>query len=170
MMVPRRYWFQLNETVSGSSSTDVGAVDAPEWLVPLAILESVANECGLELKKAQNFHDFVLGALGHPDREMQGAPPGTMRPISDTVLGSMRHGGVFDAEWRVAHLYTVLRFVKRIRAAPAAAASASFEEMMESLKAAKDKAGGEAAWKALDKAERNRRQQAELAILRGGRA
>lgn len=51
------YTFTLRE--GSDHAAGVGeAVDLPEWLTPLPALKSLADEAGLELEYAQNFHEF----------------------------------------------------------------------------------------------------------------
>ena len=54
----RRYNFQLFDQPSSSTA----AVDAPEWLVPLPLIERLANEANLEVKEVVNFHDYITAA------------------------------------------------------------------------------------------------------------
>ena len=53
-----RYNFQLFDQPASSTA----AVDAPEWLVPLPLIEKLAQKANLEVKEIVNFHDYIANA------------------------------------------------------------------------------------------------------------
>ena len=53
-----RYNFQLFDQPASSTA----AVDAPEWLVPLPLIEKLASEANLGVKEITNFHDYISAA------------------------------------------------------------------------------------------------------------
>ena len=98
------YTFRL---VEGSNhSAGVGnAVDLPEWLAPLPILEELAQEVGLELEYAENFHG-IFGAHSNPSKE----PAAYKRLYKMNVLN--HQGTISDTEWEISGMYIALKFRK----------------------------------------------------------
>jgi len=93
--------------VEGSDhASGVGdAVNLPEWLTPLPVLEALAGEAGLELESAQNFHEFY---------ESRKDP--SVNPASHLALYNMkvlnRNGSISADEWSVSRLYAAIKFRK----------------------------------------------------------
>jgi mRNA (guanine-N7-)-methyltransferase len=96
-----QYTFTL---VEGSDhKAGVGdAVNLPEWLTPIPILESLGKEAGLELEYAENFHEF------YENRHMN--------PSARNALYNMkvlnRDGSLSADEWSISRLYAAIRFKK----------------------------------------------------------
>ncbi|KAL3811363.1 hypothetical protein ACHAXA_011327 [Cyclostephanos tholiformis] len=99
-----QYTFTL---VEGSDhAAGVGeAVDLPEWLTPIAALEKLAEEFGLKLEYATNFHEFY---------EERKNP--AKFPMAHNALYNMkvlnRNGSISDQEWDVSRMYIALKFCK----------------------------------------------------------
>ena len=99
-----QYTFTL---VEGSDhASGVGdAVNLPEWLTPLPVLEALAREAGLELESAQNFHEFF---------ESRKDP--SKNPAAHLALYNMkvlnRDGSISSDEWSVSRLYAAIKFRK----------------------------------------------------------
>lgn len=99
-----QYTFTL---VEGSDhASGVGeAVDLPEWLTPIPALEELAEESGLRLEYATNFHKFY---------EERKNP--AKFPMAHNALYNMkvlnRDGSISDQEWEVSRMYIALKFRK----------------------------------------------------------
>jgi len=99
-----QYTFTL---VEGSDhGSGVGqAVDLPEWLTPIPALEELAEESGLKLEYATNFHKFY---------EERKTP--AKFPMAHNALYNMkvlnRDGSISDQEWDVSGMYIALKFRK----------------------------------------------------------
>jgi hypothetical protein len=63
------YLFQLVEGLDQAAGAGE-AVNVPEYLLPLLVLKTLANEAGLELDYFENFHEFsnagAEAAVAHP--------------------------------------------------------------------------------------------------------
>jgi hypothetical protein len=99
-----QYTFTL---VEGSDhAAGVGdAVNLPEWLTPIPVLESLAAEAGLELESAENFHEFYNKRR---DASIYGAAHAALYNMK--VLN--RNGSISPDEWEVSRLYAALKFRK----------------------------------------------------------
>lgn len=99
-----QYTFTL---VEGSDhAAGVGeAVDLPEWLTPIPALEELAQEAGLEMEYAKNFHSFY---------EERKDP--TKFPAAHNALYNMkvlnRNGSISEQEWDVSRMYVAVKFRK----------------------------------------------------------
>mmetsp|Transcript_30143 Transcript_30143/g.55532 ORF Transcript_30143/g.55532 Transcript_30143/m.55532 type:complete len:869 (+) Transcript_30143:99-2705(+) len=99
-----QYTFTL---VEGSDhAAGVGeAVDLPEWLTPIPALEELAEESGLQLEYATNFHKF------YQERKNP-----AKFPMAHNALYNMkvlnRDGSISDQEWEVSRMYIALKFRK----------------------------------------------------------
>lgn len=73
-------------------------MNAPEWMVPKALLVEVAKKFGLELVYAKNFHQFVKDH----------------RDDYDTTKAKFFNcnGIVSEVEWAIAKLYIAYKFEK----------------------------------------------------------
>jgi SAM-dependent methyltransferase len=81
------------------------AVNLPEWLTPIPMLEAVANDAGLELVSAENFHEFFhnrkdpsLNATAH-------------EAISNMKVLN-RNGSIFADNWDISRMYCAASFRK----------------------------------------------------------
>ena len=81
------------------------AVNLPEWLTPIPVLESLAEEAGLELETAENFHEFYNKRR---DASIYGAAHAALYNMK--VLN--RNGSISPDEWEVSRLYAALKFRK----------------------------------------------------------
>ena len=99
-----QYTFTL---VEGSDhQAGVGnAVNLPEWLTPLPMLESLGREAGLELEYAQNFHEF------YDERKDPSAHPKAHHALYNMKVLN-RNGSISKDEWSVSRLYAAIRFRK----------------------------------------------------------
>jgi len=99
-----QYTFTL---VEGSDhAAGVGeAVDLPEWLTPLPALKELAEEAGLEMEYASNFHSFY---------EERKDP--LKFPAAHNALYNMkvlnRNGSISEQEWEVSRMYVAIKFRK----------------------------------------------------------
>lgn len=146
----------------------------------------------MHVARAQNFHDFVLDALGEPRGDDDDDAPGAYSRAASSADATQARttmeqmnvfdaaGRIADAEWRVAQLYMVLKFVKRRdvsvnggggaarvgSGADGAPAAAPPDEglVMKALLAAKKNMPSNA-WKALSSGERKLLQQQALRKL-----
>lgn len=152
-----RYEFQLNDTVHET------AVNAPEWLVPLPLVEALGRRNGLRLEKAENFHDFCADL-----------------PAEDVRRALNCRGTLSNPEWAISRLYMVLQFRKdsslfeeaetEHAAPPPTSTAAAVEEddganLMRFLAKRSELANalGPQLWAALGKEEQTRRVHAALA-------
>lgn len=99
-----QYSFTLSE--GDDHASGVGkAVDLPEWLTPVPVIESIANEAGLRLDYHENFHEFYA-ARSDPQEH----------PIAHNALYNMkvldRMGSISQQEWDISRLYTAIKFTK----------------------------------------------------------
>ena len=81
------------------------AVDLPEWLTPIPVLERLASEVGLELENATNFHHFY---------SRRQSP--IQHPAAHNALYTMKvlnqNGSISQPEWEISRLYAALQFRK----------------------------------------------------------
>jgi mRNA (guanine-N7-)-methyltransferase len=98
------YTFTL---VEGSDhAAGVGdAVNLPEWLTPLPVLEALANEAGLVLEYCHNFHEFFL------NRSNPSSHAGAHSSLYNMKVLN-RNGSISADEWEVSRLYTAIKFRK----------------------------------------------------------
>eukprot|EP00559_Dactyliosolen_fragilissimus_P001954 CAMPEP_0184867508 /NCGR_PEP_ID=MMETSP0580-20130426/26883_1 /TAXON_ID=1118495 /ORGANISM="Dactyliosolen fragilissimus" /LENGTH=790 /DNA_ID=CAMNT_0027367841 /DNA_START=107 /DNA_END=2482 /DNA_ORIENTATION=- len=81
------------------------AVDLPEWLTPLPVLESLAKEAGLELDYAQNFHEY------YSNRSDPSLHPNAHNSLYNmNVLN--RSGSISNQEWEISRMYMAVKFSK----------------------------------------------------------
>ena len=98
------YTFTL---VEGSDhAAGVGdAVNLPEWLTPIPVLESLGREAGLELDYAQNFHEF------YDTRKDPTAYPAAHHALYNMKVLN-RQGSISPNEWNVSRMYAAIKFRK----------------------------------------------------------
>lgn len=96
-----QYTFTL---VEGSDhEAGVGdAVNLPEWLTPIPVLESLGKEAGLELEYAENFHEFY---------ENRNEEPSARNALYNMRVLN-RNGTITEEEWSICRLYAAIRFRK----------------------------------------------------------
>jgi len=81
------------------------AVNLPEWLTPIPVLKSLAEEAGLELEYAKNFHEF------YADRsDPRTSAAAHMSLYNMKVLN--RNGSIAPDEWEISRLYMAVKFRK----------------------------------------------------------
>jgi mRNA (guanine-N7-)-methyltransferase len=81
------------------------AVNLPEWLTPIPMLESLANEAGLELVYAQNFHEFYAARADPSNNAASHSSLYNMRVLN-------RNGSISPDEWEISRLYAAIKFRK----------------------------------------------------------
>jgi len=99
-----QYTFTL---VEGSDhAAGVGeAVDLPEWLTPIRALEELAEESGLKLEYATNFHKF------YEERKNPRIFPQAHNALYNMKVLN-RDGSISTQEWDVSRMYIALKFRK----------------------------------------------------------
>jgi len=98
------YTFTLRE--GSDHAAGVGeAVDLPEWLTPLPVLNSLAEEVGLELEYGQNFHEFYTQR-----KDPQENPAAHLALYNMKVLN--KNGSISADEWEISRLYCAVKFRK----------------------------------------------------------
>lgn len=81
------------------------AVNLPEWLIPIPVLEALANEAGLELDYAQNFHEFFA------KRKDPSKHAGAHSSLYSMKVMN-REGSISPDEWEISRLYCAIKFCK----------------------------------------------------------
>jgi SAM-dependent methyltransferase len=177
-----QYTFTL---VEGSDhAAGVGnAVNLPEWLTPLPVLEALGREAGLELDYAQNFHEF------YETRKDPSAYPSAHHALYNMKVLN-RDGSISMDEWSVSRLYAAIQFRKvRESSVKIPDEDEDEEELSESedekdspvveldpVKAKKmlpmamiraKRAAGEEKWNTLSSDEKKRLTQLELETIAG---
>mmetsp|Transcript_25221 Transcript_25221/g.39023 ORF Transcript_25221/g.39023 Transcript_25221/m.39023 type:complete len:433 (+) Transcript_25221:58-1356(+) len=95
------YTFTLSE--GNDHEAGVGeAVDLPEWLTPIPVLQSLANDVGLRLNTHENFHEFY--------RNRSKLPQAQNALYNMHVLD--RTGSISKEEWEICRMYTAVSFTK----------------------------------------------------------
>lgn len=164
------YTFTL---VEGSDhASGVGdAVNLPEWLIPVPVLQALGQEAGLELDYAQNFHEFFSH---RSDPALHAAAHGSMYNMK--VLN--RNGSVSVEEFEISRLYAAIRF-RKVRESTMVlddeddSPSGEADESDPVIKAkmfpialmAAKKASGNDSWASLSSEEKNRLTEIELRKL-----
>ncbi|KAL9178343.1 hypothetical protein ACHAXT_001771 [Thalassiosira profunda] len=99
-----QYTFTL---VEGSDhAAGVGeAVDLPEWLTPVPALKELAEESGLQLEYATNFHTFF------DERKSPAKNPAAHNALYNMKVLN-RGGSISSQEWGVSRMYIALKFRK----------------------------------------------------------
>jgi mRNA (guanine-N7-)-methyltransferase len=176
-----QYAFTL---VEGSDhAAGVGdAVNLPEWLTPLPVLEALAQEAGLELDYAQNFHEFY-----EKRRDPSTNPAAHLALYNMKVLN--RDGSISSDEWSVSRLYAAIKF-RKVRESTMKVEEENEEDdnaesdeeppkeepevELDPIKAKKmlpmamikaKRSAGEEVWNSLSSEEKKRLTQVELQVL-----
>ena len=165
-----QYSFTLSE--GDDHAAGVGkAVDLPEWLTPIPVIEEIANEAGLRLDYHENFHEFFANRSDPKEN-----------PIAHNALYNMkvldRTGSISQEEWDISRLYAAIKFTKvKESSMPASddedeagepVKNSKYDnklKMMEEIKLAKSKAEqvvGSEKWKVLSSKEKNDLMKEEL--------
>eukprot|EP00984_Skeletonema_dohrnii_P020995 scaffold10381_cov144-Skeletonema_dohrnii-CCMP3373.AAC.1 len=99
-----QYTFTL---VEGSDhAAGVGeAVDLPEWLTPIPALEELAEEAGLKMEYASNFHSF------YQERKDPAKFPAAHNALYNMKVLN-RNGSISEQEWNVSRMYVAIKFRK----------------------------------------------------------
>ena len=99
-----QYTFTL---VEGSDhAAGVGeAVDLPEWLTPIPALEELAEEAGLKMEYASNFHSF------YQERKDPARYPAAHNALYNMKVLN-RNGSISEQEWDVSRMYVAIKFRK----------------------------------------------------------
>lgn len=99
-----QYTFTLKE--GSDHAAGVGqAVDLPEWLISIPVLKALAEEAGLELEYALNFHEFYKQ---RKDPSTNGAAHLALYNMK--VLN--KNGSISPDEWGISRLYCAVKFRK----------------------------------------------------------
>jgi mRNA (guanine-N7-)-methyltransferase len=81
------------------------AVNLPEWLTPLPVLEALAKEAGFELEYAQNFHEFYAA------RSDLSSNVGAHTALYNMKVLN-RNGSISEEEWEISRMYIAMKFRK----------------------------------------------------------
>lgn len=141
-------------------SAGVGeAVDLPEWLIPIPVLEQLAEEVGLKLESYENFHDFY-------DKRKDPY----VFPVVHNALYNMKvlnkDGTISEQEFDVSRVYVAVRFTKVREVTPRKSEPKNEKKdkgmfLALAMKKARAKAGPEK-WKDLPSEEKSRLINLEL--------
>ena len=98
------YYFSLNE---GSDHTaGVGhAVSLPEWLIPISVLQELAEEAGLEMETSENFHEF------YSNRKSPSQHPQPHNALYNMHVLN-KDGSISCDNWEISRMYIALKFTK----------------------------------------------------------
>ena len=166
-----QYTFTL---VEGSNhAAGVGdAVNLPEWLTPLPVLEALAREAGLKLEYAQNFHEFY-----HARKDASANPAAHLALYNMKVLN--RDGSISADEWSVSRLYAAIKF-RKVRESSMTIDEEEAEsddddeveldpvlekKMLPKAMINAKREAGDDVWNTLSSQEKKRRTQLQLAVL-----
>jgi mRNA (guanine-N7-)-methyltransferase len=81
------------------------AVNLPEWLTPIPALAALAEEAGLELEYAHNFHEFYALRRDPAANAAAHAALYNMKVLN-------RNGSIAPDEWEISRLYVAVKFRK----------------------------------------------------------
>jgi len=81
------------------------AVNLPEWLIPLPVLNELAMEAGLTLEYASNFHEFF-----NERKDPVSCHTAHNALYSMSVLN--REGRISEQEWDISRMYMAVRYRK----------------------------------------------------------
>jgi mRNA (guanine-N7-)-methyltransferase len=122
------YTFTLTEGEDHASGVGQ-AVDLPEWLTPIPVLERLAEEAGLVLEYASNFHEFF---------DLRKDP--ISHYAAHSALYNMkvlnRSGSISEQEWEISRMYVAIKFRKERESSIEPSDSDNDESDQESLEAA----------------------------------
>jgi mRNA (guanine-N7-)-methyltransferase len=98
------YTFTLTEGEDHASGVGQ-AVDLPEWLTPIPVLEKLAEEAGLVLEYASNFHEFF---------DQRKDPIAHYAAHSSLYVMNVlnRNGSISEQEWDISRMYVAIKFRK----------------------------------------------------------
>ena len=98
------YVFTLTEGQDHAAGVGT-AVDLPEWLVPLPVLTELAEEAGLSLEYASNFHEFYKA---RSDPKSHSSAHSALYNMN--VLNV--YGTISPDEWEISRMYMAVKFRK----------------------------------------------------------
>jgi SAM-dependent methyltransferase len=99
-----QYTFTLVE--GSNDAAGIGdAVNLPEWLTPIPLLKTLAEETGLELETAENFHEFFANRRDPVANSAAYTALYNMKVLN-------RNGTMYSDNWEISRLYAALKFRK----------------------------------------------------------
>jgi mRNA (guanine-N7-)-methyltransferase len=107
-LVPDLFGLEYTFTLVEGQDHDMGvgqAVDLPEWLTPLPVLIALAEEAGLVLEYASNFHDFYDQRKDPMTYHMSHSALYNMKVLN-------RSGTISKQEWEISRMYMAVKFRK----------------------------------------------------------
>jgi len=81
------------------------AVNLPEWLNPIPVLEALAEEAGLELVSAENFHEFYNNRKDPSSNSAAHEALYNMKVLD-------RNGTIVPNNWEISRMYVAIKFQK----------------------------------------------------------
>jgi SAM-dependent methyltransferase len=81
------------------------AVNLPEWLTPIPMLQAVAEDAGFELVSAENFHEF------YDNRKEPSSYPAAHESLYNMKVLN-RNGSIFPDNWDISRMYCAIKFRK----------------------------------------------------------
>jgi mRNA (guanine-N7-)-methyltransferase len=81
------------------------AVNLPEWLNPIPMLEALADEAGMKLVSAENFHEF------YNNRKDPAVHPKAHKALYNMKVLD-RNGSIFPDNWDISRMYCAIKFQK----------------------------------------------------------
>ena len=105
---PDNYGLEYTFTLTEGENHESGvgqAVDLPEWLTPIPVLEKLAEEAGLVLEYASNFHEFF---------DLRKDPIKHYAAHSSLYVMNVlnRSGSISEQEWDISRMYVAIKFRK----------------------------------------------------------
>lgn len=102
--------FGLEYTFTLVEGSDHGAgvgdaVNLPEWLTPIPVLQALGEEVGLELESVENFHEFYAH---RKDPSLHASAHSSL--YSMKVMN--RDGSISSDEWEISRMYCAVKFRK----------------------------------------------------------
>jgi len=81
------------------------AVNLPEWLNPIPVLSALAEEAGLVLESAENFHEFFANRKDPNESTIAHEALYNMKVLN-------RNGSISQEEWEISRMYVAIKFRK----------------------------------------------------------
>jgi mRNA (guanine-N7-)-methyltransferase len=98
------YVFTLTEGQDHAAGVGT-AVDLPEWLLPLPVLTELAEEAGLSLEYASNFHEFYKARADPKSHSSAHSALYNMNVLNTD-------GTISPDEWEISRMYMAVKFRK----------------------------------------------------------